>query len=257
MTKTMKKTKWLAVVCMVICVGVAEARAQGGTWTGRGYASANVGVQSGSHSFTATSRPQIYGEAAQITVPYEVGSGLLLDFAGRVRVWKNLGVGLGLAWFSHTDQPTLSAQIPSPVFVESPRSATASTGDLKHKEMAVDIDFLWMFSLSSKFSVAAVVGPAFINVKQDLVNSLTTNDASIPPPYNPVTITSVGTESQSGWAKGVNAGVDALYTITPTFGVGVIARYLAGSTDLTTSSGSTVNVDAGGFQIAGGVRYRF
>jgi hypothetical protein len=258
MIKTMIKTKWLAVVCMVVGVGVGQARAQGSAWTERGYASFNIGGQTGSHSFTAVTTPQIYGETAQISTPYKTGSGLVLDFAGRVRVWKNLGVGLGVAWFKHSSSSTLTAQIPSPIFVDSPRTATAATGNLSHQETAVNLDFLWMFPLSPKFSVAAVVGPAFINVKQALVNSLTTNDASIPPPFDPVTITSVGTESKSAWATGVDAGVDAMYAWKRTVGVGLVLRYVGGtSANLTTSSGSTVKVDAGGFQIAAGVRYKF
>src|SRR5438477_3373995 len=128
MNNTMIQTKWLAVVCMVICVGVGEVRAQGAAWTDRGYASVNIGAQTGSHSFTATSTPSIYGETGQITVPQEVGSGLLVDFAGRVRVWRNFGVGLGVSWFKHSNQSTLSAQIPNPILVDTPRAATASTG---------------------------------------------------------------------------------------------------------------------------------
>jgi opacity protein-like surface antigen len=255
MTKAMIKMKWPAVVCMVICIGVAHANAQMTPWTDRGYVTANLGVQPQSQTFTELSTPVIYGETAQITVPHKISSGLLVDFSGRVRVWKNLGVGLGVSWFGDKDQATIAAQIPNPLFIGSPRTASANSGDLSHRETAVSIEFLWMLPLSSKISVAAVAGPSFVHVKQDLVNSITAVESGAP--FATVTIGSVAIDSASAWAKGVNAGVDGIYKITDTVGAGAFVRFIGGSADLTTGSGNTVSIDAGGFQLGAGLRYRF
>jgi opacity protein-like surface antigen len=254
MTTTMINTKWLAVVCMIACTGVAQAGAQsaGGSY---GSISVNLGGQFGSQTFSSVSTPAIYGETAQISVPYEVKSGLLFDISGTARVWRKLGVGLGYSRFSNTDQSTVTAQIPSPLFINSPRTATASTGDLSHTESAIHLLFSWPFALSPKFDVAVVVGPSFIKISQDLVSSITPVESG--PPFSTVAIGSVALNSASEWATGVNAGVDLVYHVTPKIGAGVLLRYVGASADLDTGSGSTVSVDAGGTQLAAGIRYRF
>jgi opacity protein-like surface antigen len=246
--------KWLAVVCMAACTGVAQANAQS-AGDSRGYVSVNVGGQLRSQTFSSVSAPTIYGETAQITVPYEVKSGFLFDISGTARVWRKLGVGLGYSRFSNSNSSTLTAQIPNPLFVESPRTATASSGDLSHTESAIHLLFSWPFAVSPKLDVAVVVGPSFVNIKQDLVSSISPVESGAP--FSTVTIGSVALNSASKWATGVNAGVDLLFHVTQKVGAGVILRYVAASADLDTGSGSTVKVDGGGTQIAAGLRYRF
>jgi len=250
----MIKAKWLAVVCMTVCTGVAQASAQS-AGESRGSISVNVGGQLQSQTFSSVSTPTIYGETAQISVPYEVKSGLLFDISGTARVWRKLGVGLGYSRISNTSQSTVTAQIPNPLFVNSPRTATASSGDLSHTESALHLLFSWPFTLSPKFEAAVVVGPSFISISQDLVSSITPVESGAP--FTTVTIGSVALNSASKWATGVNAGVDLTYLVTPKIGAGVILRYVGASADLDTGSGTTVSVDAGGTQIAAGVRYRF
>jgi opacity protein-like surface antigen len=250
----MIKAKWLAVVCVTVCTGVAQASAQS-AGESRGYISFNIGGQLQSHSFNTLSTPTIYGETAQISVPYEVKSGMLIDFSGTARVWRKLGVGLGYSWFSNTDQKVLTAQIPNPLIVNSPRSATASTGDLSHSESALHLLFSWPFAVTNKFDVVGIIGPSFTHVSQDLVDSVTPVEGA--PPFSTVSIGSVAVSSESGWATSINVGFDAIYHVTPKIGAGLLVRYVGGSVDLSTPSGTAVKVDAGGTQVAVGVRYRF
>lgn len=250
----MIKAKWLAVVCMTVCTGVAQAHAQS-AGESRGSVSVNVGGQLQSQTFSSVSTPTIYGETAQITVPYEVKSGLLFDISGTARVWRKLGVGLGYSRFSNTSQSTVTAQIPNPLFVNALRTATATSGDLSHTESALHLLFSWAFTVSPKFEAAVVVGPSFISISQDLVSSVTPVESAAP--FSTVSIGSVALNSASKWATGINAGVDLVYLVTPKIGAGVILRYVGASADLDTGSGTIVNVDAGGTQVAAGVRYRF
>jgi hypothetical protein len=250
----MNKAKWLAVVCMVVCTGVAQANAQS-AGASLGSVSVNVGGQLRSQTFSSVSTPTIYGETAQISVPYEVKSGFLFDISGSARVWRKLGVGLGYSHVSNTNQSTLTAQIPNPLFINAPRTATASSGDLSHSESAIHLLFSWPFALSPKLDVAVVVGPSFVKIGQDLVSSVTAVEAGAP--FTTVSIGSVAVNSASKWGTGVNAGIDLTYLVTQKIGAGVILRYVGASADLDTGSGSTVKVDGGGTQIAGGIRYRF
>src|SRR5690349_3069393 len=105
----MMKTKWLAVICMFVCVAAGRAEAQTRYEEGRGFFTVSFGVQATSRSFTEVSTPLIYGEAAAITVPHSIGSGPLFDIAGGARVWRKLSVGLGYSRYSDKSRSTVTA----------------------------------------------------------------------------------------------------------------------------------------------------
>lgn len=251
----MQRMKWPAVLCMLILGAATRAHAQMVPWEDQGYVMVNLGVQPQSQTFTEVSTPVIYGENASITVPHNIGSGLLFDMSGGYRVWKNLAVGLGYSYFSDSEKTTVSAEIPNPIIFGSPRAASATTGDLAHSESALHVQLLWNFPLTDKIEIAAIIGPSFFKVSQDLVSDITTVEGDVP--FGTVTISSVGVTSQSKWATGVTAGLDATYLLRPKIGVGGFIRFSGASADLDTAGGGTISVDAGGFQMGAGLRYRF
>jgi hypothetical protein len=252
---TMQRLKWTAVLCTLILGAATRAHAQMVPWDDRGYVMVNLGVQPQSQTFTEVSTPVIYGENASISVPHHIGSGLLFDLSGGYRVWKNLAVGLGYSRFSDSEKTTVAAEIPNPLIFGSPRSASATTGDLSHSESAVHVQLLWNFPLTDKIEIAAIAGPSFFKVGQDLVSDVATEEG--PVPFGTVTITSVGVASTSKWATGVSAGLDATYLLRPKIGVGGFIRFSGAKADLPTIGGGTISVDAGGFQMGAGLRYRF
>jgi len=153
----------------------------------------------------------------------------------------------------------LNAQVPNPIVFESLRPASATIGPLSHSESAIHIQLSWMFPLSDKFRVAAVVGPSIFIVKQDLVSGLNLVEGQ--PLFESVTIQSAELQEQSKTAVALTAGGDASYFFSKQFGVGLFARYSrlsGGRADVPTPDGtSTVGVTAGGFQGGVGLRVRF
>jgi hypothetical protein len=250
-----EKTKWLAAWGVVLLVGTSEAQAQALLWEDRGYVAFNAGFQLQSRSFEEISTPVIYDENARIEVEHNVSGGALIDVAGGLRVWRNLAVGVGYSSFGDKETPTLLAQIPSPVSFDAPRQASASTGELSHNETAINVHLLWMIPISDKFELAAVVGPYFYKIEQDFVGTVDIVEG--PPPFTTVTIRSVQPFVASKRATGFGAGLDGTYLFTPRIGAGAFVRFAGASADLETPAGNTVTVDAGGFQIGGGIRVRF
>src|SRR5262249_46217958 len=153
-----------------------------------------------SQDFTEVSTPEIYGENALVTVPHHIGGGLLFDIGGGFCVWGNPGIGLWDSHFRDNPQAALPAGDPQPPQVNFPRTATASTGDMSHSSNAIHIQAVWMLPLTDKFELAAIVGPSFFHVSQDLVGNLTTVEG--PPPFTSVSISSVQLNSSSKWATG-------------------------------------------------------
>jgi hypothetical protein len=58
-------------------------------------------------------------------------------------------------------------------------------------------------------------------------------------------------------AVGVNVGADVTYMVTDLIGAGVLLRYAKSTAEVSAADSQSVDVDAGGFQFAVGVRVRF
>jgi hypothetical protein len=255
----MQKTTLTIGLCIVISLaGASESQAQVQKWTDNGFLNINGAAQMGSHDFTETSAPTVYGESASISTPHQIGGGPLFDVSGGVRVAGNLGVGIGYSWFSTSESPTVTAQIPNPVFFNKPRSATAPAGTLEHSESVVHLQVLWMLPVAQKLDVAFFVGPSFFSVSQDLISEdLTAGITEGAAPFTTVTLGSVPTATKTKSGTGYNVGADISYMIVRQMGIGVLLRYSAATVDLPTAGGGQVSVDAGGFQIGVGARVRF
>ena len=102
--------------------------------------------------------------------------------------------------------------------------------------------------------VALSAGPSFFQVTQDVVGSVEVREAGAP--FTTVTVSQVPTTSVKKTAVGVNVGADVSVMATRHVGGGFLVRYATGSVDLPAGS-AQVSLDAGGFQIGGGLRVRF
>lgn len=253
-TIVMQKTMWLVVAGMIVIAGVSEAQAQIVDWEDQVFASVNVGGQTQSHQFDSSLTFPLYDETGVVNASYDNGGGFLFDVRGGVRVWRNLGIGVGYSRFSNSTDVPVDASVPHPIFFDQPRNVSTAAAGLKHTELAIHIFALWMIPLSEKTDLAVFGGPTIFLVNQDLVSGV-----SIPlpesPPFTPV-VTPLTSEG-SGNGVGLNAGVDWTYMMTPRYGAGGFIRYSGGPSIGVSTDGQAVDVGVGGFQIGGGVRIRF
>jgi hypothetical protein len=243
MTSFRSFAAYLAVVAGVLASSPASA--QGGRVT----ASVNLGAQGSSGDFTQHTTPIIYDEPASIDIAQDYENGLLFDIGAGVTVFGNFGVGLSYSHTSGDGVAAVAAQIPDPLFFDRPRGASASVDGLKHSEHAVHLQVFYRFAATPKMDISVGIGPTFFSVKQDLIDTVTVTEPT--PSITPV----VAEVSDS--PVGINIGADVTYLFTEMLGAGVLLRYAAGSADFATTSGSELSLDAGGFQIAGGLRVRF
>jgi len=219
----------------------------------KGFVSVNGGGQFASHTVDVSSSIDIYGETATASASSKIKSGGLFDIGGAYRVWgQNLLAGV---FYSHTgskSDATLNASVPDPAIFGQFRNVSTSLGDLKHSENAVHLDAIWMLSLTEEFDLGLFAGPSIFFVKQDAVGGLGVTE--------PAPTVTASIHSVSKTTGGLNLGADGQYLLKNVhlgkgkFGVGATARYTWGSAKLT---GSDKKMTLGGFQLAGGVRYRF
>jgi hypothetical protein len=249
----MQKTMWLAVAGMIAMVGVPGAQAQVVQWEDQAFASVNIGGQAQSHQFDSTLAFELYGETGTVTANHDNGGGVLFDFSGGVRVWRNVGVGVGYSRFANTDDVPFQASVPHPVFFDQHRNVTSAAAGLEHSESAIHIFGLWMFPMSEKTDLAVTFGPTIFKVKQDLVVGMDIPQPEAPP-YTPVVTARTGRASAT--AVGIHLGVDYTYMLTPQFGAGGFVRYSGATADVEVG-GQTASVGVGGFQLGAGLRVRF
>jgi Outer membrane protein beta-barrel domain len=234
---------YLAVVTGVLAAGPASAQ------SGRITASVNFGLQASSGDFTQRVTPTIYLEPASIDIAQNYENGPLFDIGGGVTLFGNIGVGLSYSHTSGDGAAAIAAQIPDPLLTDRPRGASTSADGLDHSENAVHVQVFYRFAASPKLDITVGVGPTFFSVKQELIDTVTVTEPT--PTIAPVVV------EASDSPVGVNFGADLTYMVTKTIGAGVLLRYATGSADLATPSGSSLSLDAGGFQFAGGLRVRF
>ena len=243
----MKRSLMIATCGIALSVGVApDAHAQM-QWTDKGFFNVNFGGQAPSHTLSAETTPEIYGEPASIRSTSDVGGGLFFDMSAGYKVWRNLTVGIGYTRVGSTGDLLVDGSIPDPVVFDNPRSATAVVPDAHHTQTSINLTGTWMMPVTDKVDVGFQFGPTIFLVSQELPATFQVTE---PTP----TITATGLEKLDKTTVGIHFGVDMTYLITPRYGVGVLARYSWGSADI---GGSAESVTVGGLQIGGGVRIRF
>jgi hypothetical protein len=227
--------------------------AQAVPFADKGFVSVNFGGQFASRTVDVSSSIDLYGETATAAASTKIKSGALFDIGGAYRVWgKNVLAGVFYSHAGSKSNATLDASVPDPAVFGQFRNVSTSLGDLKHSENQVHFDAIYMLSLTEQFDLGLFIGPSIFFVKQDAVDSLTVTE---PAPTVTATLHSV-----SKTTGGLNLGADGQYMLNSVhlgkgkFGVGATARYAWGSAKL--SSGGK-KMTLGGFQLAGGVRYRF
>jgi hypothetical protein len=235
-----------AALGVALTAGIpTDAHAQ--VWTDQGFVNVTLGGQVPSHTLTAETTPEIYGEPASIRSTQDVGGGFLFEVAGGYKVWRNLAVGIGFSRVGSKGDLSIAGAIPDQLETDILRNVTATVPDAKHGQTAINLTGTWMLPYTDKIDFGFHFGPTIFRVSQDLPSGFTIEE---PTP----TITSAALEKTTKTTVGIHFGVDATYLVTPRYGVGVLARYTWGSVDLGGTDGS---LTVGGLHLGAGLRVRF
>jgi hypothetical protein len=233
------------LACGIVLSSATPALAQM-QWTDKGFIAVSGGVQVGSSDVANDGKFEIYGEDATFASAQDVKGGPFFDVQAGYRVWRNLAIGASFTTLSSKSDAAISASIPDPIKFDSLRDAAADVTDLQHKETWVAGLLTWGMPITDKLDVLFSGGPAFVTVSQEIPTGVTVGEPG--PTLSNVTVTEF---SESG--IGFVVGGDVRYMVTSRFGIGLLAKFAAASVDIADG----VKLDAGGFQIGGGIRVRF
>jgi len=241
----MKKTTIVVVATGVYLALCTVAQAQAPAPSKNIFVDVNFGVQVNSQDIAISERPVIYGETAFIDSTQSVGNASLLDVTIGYRVWRDLSIALGLTTtLNTTSDATITASIPSPIIFDRRVVTTGTVTDLSHKERTAHLLAVWSTPISDKMDAAVMGGPSFIKVFQGVPVTPVPAGSQIP---------TFSAAEQTATTVGFTIGGDVTYLVSQKVGVGALVRYVVANADLA----SVPDLKIGGFQIGGGVRFRF
>jgi hypothetical protein len=265
----MRKTVMFVAIALLATMA-SEARAQARApqafqpFDGKLLVIVNLGIQVGDNDLSNHTTFDLYDETAEVQTNQTINNGFFFEIGGAYRIRPDYGAGVAWSILSNSGPGTISGTLPHPLLFEEPRSFSASVDDLKHTEQALHFQVLYFYPFVEKVDFTFSGGPSVFFVSQGLIRGVMFTE--IPPNFTSVTIDSVDVVelSKSGW--GFNIGADVNYALTDKFhvaghlfsiGVGGLLRYTHGAVTFDLAEGQTAKVSTGGFQIAGGVRFRF
>jgi opacity protein-like surface antigen len=223
----------------------------------RAFANINFGFQSQSQDVAQAGQFSLYDETGSFEAAHEIEGGSFFEIGGGFGVMRNLSLGVSYAQRSKASRDVaITAQVPHPLFTDTLRGATGTATGLEHTERAVHVQALWHVPVTVEFDVTLFAGPTFFNIEEQLIESVTPTEVG--GDFSQVNLELIGISSQQESTVGFNIGVDTRYMFTRNLGVGALVRFTRGSVTLTSPTGNDdIKNDVGGFDIAGGLRFRF
>ena len=245
----MNRTTSLATLALLLVLcGTATAQ------TTRGFVAINGGLQSGSKGFSQDSlvnSPLFGPEDGTLTARHPGGNATVFDVAAGARLWRQLGVGVGVSRLSRSETVGLSGQLPHPFRFDRPRAVDGTEAGVAREETAIHVHARWGIPVSQSVEVALFGGPTFFSVSQAFVTGIDFDQAY---PYDTATLTGAMTRTQDGSTIGFNVGADVSVYFSRWVGVGGLIRFSRSEVDLGDRS---TTIAVGGLHTAAGLRLRF
>jgi hypothetical protein len=215
----------------------------------------DAGVQIASTTFDSSATKRVYIEDGVIGASYKLQRGPVFDAGFAVRLIGPIGVGLTVSSYSERSDAAVSAAIPHPFFFKTPRTITGTASGLQREELVAHLQGMYTLQPTARVDVALSAGPSFFRVRQELVTDVTFADTY---PYDAPTFTTAASQRITAKnAVGFNVGADIGLRLWRHAGVGGAVRFTRASVSLAIPNGTAVSSDAGGTQIAGGLRLYF
>jgi hypothetical protein len=195
-----------------------------------------------------------FAEQGRIEAAYDAGSGPGFE-AGLVwNFTRSLGVGIAGGVVSRDVSADYQARVPHPLFLSRDRTAEGTVDGLDYQEAQGHLDLVYT-GRSGSFDFSLFAGPSYFSFSSDLLGEPAYDQSY---PYETITVTNVPAVSSDDTGFGFNVGAGLGYRFNQRIGFGVQGRFSRATIELVPVAGQdTVEIDAGGFQIAGGLRIYF
>jgi opacity protein-like surface antigen len=194
-----------------------------------------------------------FAEEGRIESTYSADKGIGGELGFQWTFHGHLGLVASVGFQSRDASAAFSAAFPHPLYLDHDRTASGTRDSLSYKETAGHLD-LGYTTRSGGWQISLFAGPSLVNAKSDFVTDVPYTQSY---PFDEVTVSGVTLGKSSDTAFGFNLGGSLDYRLSPKFGLGVQARYTHATAQVAPAGGPTIDIDAGGFQVAVGFRLFF
>jgi hypothetical protein len=241
--RTLPRT--LILGTLTLACSAAPVAAQ--SWSERVFISVNGAYQVTTNDFSDRFEFQRNVETGSTSVEYPIKGGFIFDGGGGVRLWKDLGAGVSVSYFTRDDVAQTTSSFPHPFFFNQPRTVTGEATGITRTETAVHVQAMYLWNPAGPLRIV-------LSGEQDLVTGVTITETF---PFDEATFASAQQTREKGSAAAFNLGADVMFMLNRNFGVGGIVRFARTSVDLDAPGNRTITIDAGGVYAGGGVRLLF
>ncbi len=214
---------------------------------------ANVAYNASGISFSDNTTFTSYLEDATSTRSYDGGAGVVFEVGAIVGITGPLGVMGSVEIYNNSFDAQFQESLPHPLYFNQPRTVDGSATGLEYKENAVHLDAVFTRELD-KVTVDLFGGPTFFFTTAEILDTI---DVTSTYPFDEATVSGTTTRKIDDNPIGFNAGGSVTWRLTDVVGIAFQARYSKGTIQLVRDSGSTIDLDAGGFRVGGGIRLAF
>ena len=192
-----------------------------------------------------------FAEDGSLEADYQAAAGAGFDGTLQFNFSRRFGVAAAFTLASRDDAASYSAALPHPLYLNQPRTKTGDLPGLDYRERAFHLDLVYSAGTGS-LGFHAFAGASFFTVEADLIDEVRYRH-EYPYDTEQVTVTDVPTLAAEDSPMGFNVGAALDYRLGRSFGIGAQGRFSRARASLAPS----VELDAGGFQVSGGLRLYF
>lgn len=193
-----------------------------------------------------------FAEQGTLDTSYEAKSAFGFEGGLQFNFIKHLGLAASFASVTRGSTGSYSASLPHPLYLGQPREVSGEDSSLDYKESVFHSDLV-VSGRSGALRFGVFGGASFFNVKADVLERVQYDQSY---PYDTVTVTGTPHQKADDSPIGWNAGASLDFALGTHFGLGVQGRYSRAKAELTGGQ-DPVKVDAGGLDVAFGVRIYF
>jgi len=215
----------------------------------RGYVFLGGGYSIGANDFTEQTSSRANAEDGSRRVEYSVAGGPGFTVGSGVRLWKQLGMRVGISRFSLSTPAALELSVPHPFFFNRPRTTSGSVEGLSREELSVTLSAAGTMALGRRMVISLFAGPSWLQISQGTVTAVAYSDTY---PYDSIALGPVTTKQNSASKVAFGAGADLSIYLSKRFGVAATAQFSRATVDLP-SGESTTQIRAGGPRVGLGV----
>ena len=238
--------------CVIVLLSALPAAAQ--SWSERVFITINGAYQPTTHDFSDRFEFDRDFETGSTQTDYPIKGGFTFDGGAGYRLWKNLGAGVAVSYFTRDDVGHTTSSVPHPFFFNQPRTVEGDAPSLTRTERVVHVQAMYLWKSSGAFRLVISGGPSFVTVEQDLVTQVNVTETY---PFDTATFGSATKTRAKGSKPAFNVGADVMWMFAPNIGVGGLVRFSKATVDLDAPGNRTISVDAGGGYAGGGLRLVF